>query len=158
MSESENTKSVKDPGPSVEAIEATRERVTPYITAAAEAGMHFRTITGLMVRLGESLGIDIDAIGSQTFGAKDDDGIPDDKFYDEMMKACWLLCADESALIDAEEEGGKAVQRAFRAWQLKTFTTTEVEFLAMKAFLARWFEWRLESAEALASKSEPITE
>lgn len=155
MSEKETTEEIA-PAAEVDAIEATRARVEPYVAAAAEAGMNFRVINGLMVRIGENLDIDIDAIGSQTYRAKDDDGVSDDAFYDDFMRACWLLCEDEEALLDAEEGGPKSVKRAFRRWQLKTLKTPAIEHLAMKAFIARWFEWRLESAEALTG--EPIPE
>lgn len=154
MSETETTTetTAEDTTATIEAIAATRERVAPYIHAAKKLGMDFRSINGLMIRTGERLGIDLDAIGGQTFDAKDNDDLPDDEFYDDVMRACWLLCEDAEVLIDLEGDQS-AVTKAFRRWQFAHLKGQAADFAAMQAFLARWFEWRLESAEAITGEA-----
>lgn len=114
-----------------------------YLASAEAHGIVLRPITGLMLRLGDQFGIDIDAVGSVR---SDDDGAPADEYYDQLSRAVWLLAEDAETLVRVAAEGRAAADAAFLRWRLQHFTSLEAEAAAMRAFVARWFEHRLEMA------------
>lgn len=117
-------------------------KLEPYLERAREFGIDLRPITGLMLRLGDQFGIDLDAVGAvRQEGA---DQVPE-SYYDEMTRAIWLLAEREEVLAEVAGDE-KAFAAALLRWKLKFFKTMEAEAAAMKGFIARWYEHRLEMA------------
>lgn len=129
-----------DPKISDEALAACAEKIKPYLEAAAAFGIAPRPITGLMLRLGESLGVDIGAVGQ----VSDAEGDPN-AYYDDIMKAVWVLSENDDVL-SACALGEKSVESALLAWKLKHLVSQKAETAAMRAFVGRWIEHRLEMA------------
>jgi hypothetical protein len=126
-------------------LQESLEKLSPYLEAAEAHGMRLRPITGLMLRLGDQFGVDIDAVGEVGQDAATE-GDPPDEYYDQLAMAVWVLAENEETLVDAAAGGHTVAERAFLRWKLAHFTSHEAEASAMRAFVARWFEHRLEMA------------
>lgn len=123
------------------------EKIDPLVKAAAELGICLRPITGLMLRLGDQFGVDINAVGEVKAEADGDPAEPSDEYYDQLMLAVWILSEDEDVLADLVADGGpKATARAHARWKMKYLTSVATEAVVMKAFIARWYEMRIEMA------------
>lgn len=128
-----------------EGLTAALDKLTPYLDAAKAHGIELRPITGLMLRLGDQFGIDLDAVGAVRQEDAESYAVPLE-YYDELSKAVWLLAEDESVLADVAGGDREDVDSAARVWQLQHFKTMDAEAAAMRAFIARWYEHRLEMA------------
>ena len=137
--------------PDEAAITAAAERWLPHLEEAQKMGLNFRQITGGVLRDGDRIGVDIDFVGEQGF---DGGGMDDDKFFDQLMLACWLLCDDPDHISHAIVNGEEATEKALRRWQAEHVISIRAEVVAMKAFLARWIEHRLEMAVVFAEEGD----
>jgi hypothetical protein len=133
------------------AITEAAEKWIPHLEEAQKMGLNFRQITGGVLRDGDRIGVDIDFVGEQGF---DGGGLEDDKFFDQLMLACWLLCEEPDQISQAIAGGEKATSLALRRWQTEHMFSIRAEVTAMKAFLARWIEHRLEMAVVFAEEGE----
>lgn len=141
---------------SKESLEKASGFLKPYIDDAAGLGLVFRELNGVAVRLGEDAGVDLNAVGE--IGFDDPDSMPDEEFYDNTMMACWVLCEVPEVIIEALAEGGKAPEMAFRSWMMNHLTSVKAECVAMKAFLARWVEYRIELERVFGSEVSEAAE
>ena len=125
--------------------DAFAEKFEVYLAAARELGLDLRPITGYMLRCGDQFGIDLNAVG-EVADEKEEERQSVEDYYDELMRAVWLLCEDQQTLIDLTGAESAAIDRAFARWAMAHLTTLPIEAAAMKAFVARWYEHRLEMA------------
>jgi len=135
------TPTTTDPAPVGDLTEAL-EKLHPYYEQALKHGIVLRPITGLMLRLGDMFGVDIDAVGEETTENPESKG--DNEFYDALTRAVWVLAEKEEILVEVAAAGLLPANAALLRWKLKHFTCLEAEAGAMRAFVARWFEHRVE--------------
>lgn len=111
--------------------------LSPVLVEAEGLGLCLRPITGLVDRRARKLGVDLDALGNA-----EENGMDDLVYYDQMMVAIWLIGAEEEEIAAALEAGTGA--KAAEAWYAKRLTSLAHERAAMRAFMARWLEYRVE--------------
>lgn len=131
-----------------EALAACAEKIKPYLEAAAAFGIAPRPITGLALRIGHDLGLDIGAVG----GVTEAEGNPDG-YYEDVMKAVWILSDDEETIANCVL-GEISTARTLLRWKQKHLTCQKAESAAMKAFVGRWIEHRLEMANVYGIEAE----
>ena len=147
MSDTPSTPTITDAD-----IAAASVKILPYLTEAAEHGIALRPITGLMLRLGDQFGVDINAVGEVTYQTADkaeDEEL--EIYYDQLMLAVWVLAEKDAILTDCAAEGGKSPERAYMRWKLSHLNSLAAEAAAMRAFIGRWIEHRLEMARVYGS-------
>lgn len=130
-------------------IAAAREKIAGYLEEAAANGIRLRAITGQVMRLAGQAGIDLEALGG------DIDGIDDEAYYEQVVRAAWLLMADESRVVEECLKGAEDNEIAHEAslWALRELDSIEKEGAVLRAFIARWLEYRIEM-QILRQRSE----
>ena len=120
-------------------IAAARDRIAAYVADSAAAGITLRPITGQVIRLAAGAGIDLERLGG------DIDEIPDEEYYDQIVRVGWLLSAPLPDVVAVCQAGSAtALAREASLWALETAGTVEQEGALMRAFIARWLEYRVE--------------
>lgn len=120
-------------------IAAARAKIESYLKESLEHGIALRPINGQAMRLASRVGLDLDALGRA-----DDEAQSDEDYFDQCTVAFWLLGAplDEVlASIDVEPEG---VRLAACGWSMRHLPSLAHERAALRAFVARWLEYRVE--------------
>lgn len=143
MDQASTTEKISD-----EALAACAEKIKPYLDAALAYDIAPRPITGLMLRLGEQLGVDIGAVGGVTEADGDADA-----YYDDVMKAVWVL-SEKDETITACVLGELSTESVLLKWKLQYLTSQKAEKAAMRAFVGRWIEHRLEMAQVFGVDGE----
>jgi len=122
-----------------EQIEAARAKIEGYLKKSVESGINLRPITGQTIRLARQVGIDLERLG------QDIDEIDDDVYFDQVMQAGWLLSAPTQEVAETCMSGAVgSVPRIVATWSLKNLPTVAQENALMRAFIARWLEYRVE--------------
>lgn len=128
--------------------DTTSAAISPYLDEAITLGLNFRPITGLTVKRATRLGIDLDELGKAA-----DSSLPDDVYHDHVMLVSWLLCAPEDEIAAATYNENE--QTVAEAWQAAHVTTISREAAAMRAFMCRWLEYRVELDRVFGSDETP---
>jgi len=121
-------------------VAAAREKIRAYLAESETSGITLRPITGQILRLASQIGLDLEALGRA-----DDDDQSDEDYFEKVMMAVWILSADietvvyvcgsKDPLTPRDEAAGHA---------LKHLPTLAQERAALRAFIARWLEYRIE--------------
>lgn len=120
---------------------------------ASDHGINIGPISGRMVRKAKQLfDIDLDELAllddevdvDELEGAALKEYYASlDKYYDQIMRAVFTLCEPVTGMSREE------AVLAFEAWADATLIDVKVEFIAMKAFMAVWLEYRIAMAEIM---------
>lgn len=122
--------------------------ISPYLDQAREHGLEFREMVGLTVKRATRLGIDVDALGQVEDGSLDDE-----IYYEQTMTVAWLLAAPEEAIASAIRAGN--VPGEVEKWQSESLPSLALEAIAMRCFMARWLEYRVEMDRVFSKSDEP---
>jgi|GEM_PF-2883791 len=128
--------------------------LAPHLEKALEYGINPRAITGSMLQLAAKLEIDIEAVGMVTEELTDQ---PADEFCDDLFEVVWFLCENPETLVSLKGDA-KAINDASEIWRLKHLTSIAAEAAAMRAFVARWTEHRLQMAIVFGNSDSEETE
>lgn len=113
------------------------EAIAPVLEEAKALGLDFRPILGLVAKRAKRLGIDLDEIGRASKSK-----LSDEDYDDQIKRAAWLLCDDESVVVDAIEAG--TAEKVAEAWEARCLTSLAHEKVVYKALMARWLEYQVE--------------
>lgn len=126
-----------------EQLSEARARIASYLEDAGTQGINLRPITGQTLRLASQAGLDIERLGS------DIDEMDDGDYYDQVVQAAWMLSAEPKQVVsicqacsyhaDLEALASEAAE-----WALTALGTIEREHALVRAFIARWLEYRIE--------------
>lgn len=126
-------------------IAAAREKIARYLAESTHLGLSLtvRPITGQVMRLAGQIGLDLDALGRA-----DDESQSDEAYFDHFTLAFWLLAApiDRVSHVILGSLGHQTPQEEAAEFALRHLTSLPLERAALRAFIARWLEYRIEMA------------
>lgn len=128
-------------------IASAREKIAAYLADAQSHGIALRPITGQIIRLAARAELDLEQLGA------DIDEIDDEVYFESVTLAAWMLCEDPAAVIAAVAEGPDVARNEAQLWAMGHLDTIEREGAAMRCFIARWLEYRVEM-QILKQRSE----
>jgi hypothetical protein len=121
-------------------VAAAREKIRAYLAESEASGINLRPITGQILRLSSMVGLDLEALGRA-----DDDDQSDEDYFEEVMLAVWILSAGIETVVYVCGSGDRSNARdEASGYALKHLPTLAQERAALRAFIARWLEYRIE--------------
>lgn len=117
-------------------IAEAREKIRGYLDAAKSEGIDLRPITGQTLRLASQAKLDLERLGS------DIDEIDDDAYFDQIVQAGCLLAAPVEDVVPICMAGDLVTASVI--WSLENLSSIAKEQALVRAFIARWLEYRVE--------------
>lgn len=121
-------------------ITAAREKIAAHLQQCQTAGVSLRPITGQVIRLASRIGLDLEALG------RDIDAIEDQAYFDQVILAAWLLTEDLACVVETchDAKAADLARQEADLWALGNLDSIEREGAVLRAFVARWLEYRVE--------------